>query len=488
MSLARIRLREPARLRGCLGFGGAAQGLAGNPGRQRLEAQGLALVAPELLVEEDRVEPVDAVGEPHAAIRLPEELRVAQPGGQDALGVAADELGPLDFHVRDREKGRLQPAVFVHHGEVVLVVNHRGRQDFLGQREELGREHPGDHRRPLDQIRHLVEQRLARGGPVHPPAQASGVDVELADDALAAILALEDHEVLEEPRLVVVERLDLHGAPRAAARGQEAVAVGHGGRPHLLDERRLRQLGAADLEGHDAAAVQEQQPADRAPEGEIAPAVVQVGVPAHVPRERQSAEQARHHGGERVHGGPPPLSPAVGEIPAARRVGLLEIGDLHAVLPREAQRGGGRLPVGAARGRDGRTGHELLEIGLPLGHPAHAHRQPPRRRPRIDRPVDLEARGLQLGGRHRRQLRGQAGQPAGGDLLDADLDEQFSVHSVPAEPAACCLLPTACCLLHCPPASARPHTLSRSRPRAAGPAARRPCARSRRCCRCCREC
>ena len=96
-------------------------------------------------------------------------------------------------------------------------MDHRRRQHFLGQREELGGKHAGDDRRPLHQIRHLVEQPgLTRRRAVHAPTQPAGVHVELAHDPLAPILALEDDEVLEQARFVVLEGLDLHGAARHA--------------------------------------------------------------------------------------------------------------------------------------------------------------------------------------------------------------------------------------------------------------------------------
>ena len=105
-----------------------------------LEALGLDLVAAGLLVEQDRVQPFDTGLERHLAVGLPEKLRVAQPRREHPLRVAADELGPVHLDVGHREEGRLQLAVFVHHREVVLVMDHRRRQHFLGQREELGRE------------------------------------------------------------------------------------------------------------------------------------------------------------------------------------------------------------------------------------------------------------------------------------------------------------------------------------------------------------
>jgi hypothetical protein len=142
-----------------------ATGLANDASRlskrklgQALDALGLGPVAAQLLVDEDRVEPRDAAFERDRAVGVPEELRVAQPRRQHALRVSADELRLFDFDIGHGQEGRLQPAVIVHHREVVLVVDHRRRQHFLGQRQELRGKHTGDHRRPLHQIGYLIEQ------------------------------------------------------------------------------------------------------------------------------------------------------------------------------------------------------------------------------------------------------------------------------------------------------------------------------------------
>ena len=112
-------------------------------------------------------------------------------------------------------------------GKVVLMVNQRRRQHFLRQLEELERERAGDDRRVLDEIGHFVQQP---GVAVHDAAdaalQALRLRVELARDLVVALAALEDDEVLEQPRAVLVERPDLDRPAGASARRQEPVAVG----------------------------------------------------------------------------------------------------------------------------------------------------------------------------------------------------------------------------------------------------------------------
>ena len=83
--------------------------------------------------------------------------------------------------------------------------------------------------------------------------------------------------------------IDAAGAP---ARRQEAMAVGHRAGRHVLDQRPRGVRRAADRERHDAAAVEEQQPADRTAEQQLALAVVERRVPVHLLRERQVAQHA----------------------------------------------------------------------------------------------------------------------------------------------------------------------------------------------------
>ena len=152
-------------------------------------------------------EPVEPRLERRLAIGLPEEPRVAQPRRDDALGVARDGALVVGLGVDDREKRVLQLAVLGLDRKVVLMVNQRRRQHFVGQLEELERERAGDDRRVLDQIGHLVQQpRLAADDAADAALQALRLRVELARDLVVALAALEDHEVLEQPRAVLVER------------------------------------------------------------------------------------------------------------------------------------------------------------------------------------------------------------------------------------------------------------------------------------------
>ena len=92
------------------------------------------------------------------------------------------------LHVGHRQERRLQPALVVHHREVVLVMNHRRRQHFLRKLEELDREVPGDDGRVLDEIRHFLQERRLRGDEAaDAAAQLARVHLELAADLRLAL-------------------------------------------------------------------------------------------------------------------------------------------------------------------------------------------------------------------------------------------------------------------------------------------------------------
>ena len=95
-------------------------------------------------MEQQRGKPVEPRLERRLAVGLPEEARVAQPRRHDALGVARD--GPLvvGLGVDDGQERVLQRAVLAFDRKVMLMVNQRRRQHFLGKLEELERERAAD--------------------------------------------------------------------------------------------------------------------------------------------------------------------------------------------------------------------------------------------------------------------------------------------------------------------------------------------------------
>jgi hypothetical protein len=136
---------------------GPLERLHREPRAERRDPVGLFAITPQLLVEEDRRQLLDACIERYLPVRVPEESRVPQPRGQHALRVARDDLRLFRLHVDDGEERRLELAVLVDHREIVLVMNHRGRQHFLRQIEELDREVSSHDRRVFDEIRNLLQ-------------------------------------------------------------------------------------------------------------------------------------------------------------------------------------------------------------------------------------------------------------------------------------------------------------------------------------------
>ena len=98
-----------------------------------------------------------AILELDLAVRLPEELRVAQSRRDDALGVLRDQALVRRLRVDHREERLLQLAGVVHHREVVLMMHERGGQDFVRKLQELALEEPGDDAGEFDEVGDLVD-------------------------------------------------------------------------------------------------------------------------------------------------------------------------------------------------------------------------------------------------------------------------------------------------------------------------------------------
>ena len=289
----------------------------------------------------------------------------------------------------------------------------------------------------------------------------------------------DDHEVLGEAAPVVVEPLHLDRPAGPAARRQEAVAEGHRARADLLHERAGRRGGAKNLERDDPAAVHEQHPADRPAAQQLALAVVQFGVPAHLLRVLQIAQRPGEHGGQHVDRRLATQEFLVGHVHALGRLDPLQCVGLHALLAREAETGAGDRAVGGERRRGRRAHHHFLEVGLALGHPGGAHHQPPRRAEGLHRRLHRQPLLGETRLHPRAELRGDAGQPARWQLLGADLDQQLSVHGRSASTLT-------------PPRRRPGRPRPRWRPRRTRGTAARPagaragcrrCAPTRRCCR-----
>ena len=262
----------------------------------------------------------------------------------------------------------------------------------------------------------------------HPSAEAPGVPLEVARDAIAALGVLEDDEVLLEARLVFVEAADLDRAAGPAARRQEAVAVGQRARLDVLHQRTSGVRRAADGEGNDTAAIEEQQPANRPAEDELAPPVVERRVPLHLLGKRQVAQHRAEHRRQRVDGALAALALEERQVLALRRLGATELLHRHAQLARKADGGRRRLTVRPERRGDGRAADQLFEVLLALGDLGEPRRQPPRRRIRLHRGAGRDAGVLQPRFDMLAELPRQARQPGGRQFLEADFYKELSIH------------------------------------------------------------
>jgi hypothetical protein len=202
---------------------------------------------------------------------------------------------------------------------------------------------------------------------------------------------------------------------------------------HLLVERRRR---PSNREGHDPAAIGEEDPPDRPSEEQRTAAVLDERVPLHQPRKRQRPQRGGEDVRQHVDDGPAPLPPAERQVDALWRLGPLQRTDRHLVLGGKPLGRPGRSAVALERRRDRRTGHQFFQVGLTFGQPRHPHGQPPRRAVGFRRRVGGETKFLQLGEEHLADLVGERREPSGRNLFAADLEQEFAFHGYADSPAA----------------------------------------------------
>ncbi len=241
------------------------------------------------------------------------------------------------------------------------------------------------------------------------------------------------------------------------------MSVRHGAGRHILDARARRRRLPRDRERDDAPAVEEQEPANRTAEEQLALLVGQLRVPVHLFREREIAQEHGEDLGQHVDGRAPANPAVIREVFAARRVGLHERVEIRAELARKPQPGGRRMPLRVERGGDRRAHDRVVAIFLAIDQLGHGRGQPARRGEGFDACLRPEAHLVQPGLQPRAKLRRQRRQPRRRQLFDADFEQQLTIHD--RSPARSTTRPTPW----------------RSRRRAAARGGRTPCAPSRRC-------
>ena len=111
------------------------------------------------------------------------------------------------------------------------------------------------------------------------------------------------------------------------------------------------------------------------------------------------------------------------QVRALRRLLPLERVERQPLFAREPERRWRGLARRRERRRDRRPHDDLVEILLALGDAADTCGQPPRRGETLDRDVGRHAQLAKARFQLLRHLPGQARQPCGRKLFDADLDE-----------------------------------------------------------------
>ena len=261
------------------------------------------------------------------------------------------------------------------------------------------------------------------------------------------------------------------------------MAVGDRARADVLHERRLRGCGAADRERHDAAAVEEQQPADRPAEQQLALAVVEHRVPVHLLRERQAAQHAAS--ARRAARRPRPCRAGAcgtrGSRPSASRSRSSAATSTPCFVAKPAAAGVG-VP----------SGLNAADTGGPVTSSSRSVCRSATRATRtVSRRGVLKVSTGAVGRRaarpsaapstHVAELRRQRRQPAGGHLFARR--SRAAVRDPSARARTLARRFDRCRRLH-----ALDVRLGDRRRPAAGRAGCRPCARSRRCCRSSRGC
>ena len=116
------------------------------------------------------------------------------------------------------EDGRLKPAFLAFHREIVLIVNQRRRPRLVGQTRLPTAKVPAISRRVLNQVGNFLEEsRRPCGRRGSRELSSAALWHRVRARSCGPLTSLEDHEVLEQPRPIIVEGQDFdHPAGPAA--------------------------------------------------------------------------------------------------------------------------------------------------------------------------------------------------------------------------------------------------------------------------------
>ena len=395
-----------AATRACSRVCGIARDLVREHGDERLDARRLVGERPGAGVEADAAETAREPLEPDLEVLRERERRVVETAADDALVARDHRLGRVGPRVGDEAEVRPRTPLGREQREVPLVALHDRDDHAVGEIEEPLRERAAQHGRPLREVHDLAHDPR-RIGP-------AGMRGEPVLDRLAAPICIGHHEGPGQLALVRarVGQLDLAA--------QEAVAA-----------RRAPRADAAELDLDDVAAVQADEPADRACEAQL------LAAPAHVLRERETLDETVDDLGQHLRGG----SRIGVDLGEHEPVAAHERARRHVVPPREARAGGRRLAVGP-------EGHRLRRAAVheTIGRLGHRHvlcddRDAPRRDERPDgargeAPLEEQALDEWRGLRQRRLARVRR------QLLAPDLDEERAHASTGGSTMARCACAT----------------------------------------------
>ena len=287
-------------------------------------------------------------GEALLQVFVEEELGVGEARADHALVALADFAFVARFDVGDADEVLGEPAVRIQHREELLVGFHRRDQRFLRHGEEFALERAEHGLRPLDQALHLFEVVV---GLARRAAGTRGGGIDLGDDAVAALLGIDQHLGGAQGVDVITRRADPH---RTFV--METMAAAH-----------AVGLRAEDFGIDHGVPEQQHQPVHRAGEAAVALA------PAHRLGNGHAGQGLGHDLRQQVGGLRARLHGAQDEALALVVGGLFQRGPVDAGLGREAFQRPGRLAFGIERDVEVRPQHFAALLGLLHGHAGQQH-------------------------------------------------------------------------------------------------------------------